>query len=190
MTSVKRQSYLAQNNRASKAFIGSSSNKSDNRNYIDLLESNKLELFKAFAGLSEISVRPKALARLFILQNPSANRYSQQDLDKIIQTFLHIWKSRSGNKLKAKTPDVYYGRSHMECYNFCQHCEDHFPTAKAIEPNQIPFATFFLWDLINFCWQQHKRKLEGESSVLISWIKFKAFFHKFLGNSQAFVNSY
>ncbi len=91
---------------------------------------------------------------------------------------------------KTKTPDVYRDRSHMECYNFCQQCEDHFATCGATGPNQIPFAASFLWDQINFRWQQYKRKLEAESLVPISWDEFKAFFRKALGDSRAFVDSY
>ena len=30
--------------------------------------------------------------------------------------------------LKARTPETYWGKSHMECYHFCQQCEDHFET--------------------------------------------------------------
>ncbi len=111
-------------------------------------------------------------------------------MDHLLQTFLQASKGGSGDKLKAKTPDVYYSRSHMECYNFCQQCEDHFATCGATGPNRIPFATSFLRERINFCWQQHKRKLEAESSVPISWNEFKAFFRKALGDFQAFVDSY
>ncbi len=104
--------------------------------------------------------------------------------------FLQASKGRSGDKLKAKTPDVYHGRSHMEYYNFCQQCEDHFDTCGAIVPNQIPFVATFLRDQINFRWQQLKRKLEAKSSVPISWDKFKAFLRKALGDSRVFVDSY
>ncbi len=78
----------------------------------------------------------------------------------------------------------------MECYNFCQQYEDHFATCGAIGPNRIPFAASFLRDRINFRWQQHKRKLEAESSVPISWDEFKAFLRRALGDSRAFVDSY
>ncbi len=111
-------------------------------------------------------------------------------MDHLLQTFLQASKGRSGDKLKAKTPDVYYGRSHMECYNFCQQYEDHFAICGATEPNRIPFVASFLRNWINFHWQQHKRKLIAESSVPISWDKFKVFFWKALGDSRAFVNNY
>ncbi len=104
--------------------------------------------------------------------------------------FFHASKGGSGDKFKARTPDVYRGRLHMECYNFCQQCEDHFATCEATGLNQILFAVSFLWDRINFRWQQHKRKLEAESSVPISWDEFKAFLRKALGDSRAFVDSY
>ncbi len=111
-------------------------------------------------------------------------------MDHLLQTFFQASKGGSGDKLKAKTPDVYRGMSHMECYNFCQQCEDHFATCGAIGPNRILFAASFLRDRINFCWQQHKRKLEAESLVLISWDKFKAFLRKALGDSRTFVDNY
>ncbi len=78
----------------------------------------------------------------------------------------------------------------MECYNFYQQCKDHFVICGATGPNRILFADFFLRDQINFRWQQHKRKLEAENSVPISWDEFKAFLRKALGDSQAFVDSY
>ncbi len=78
----------------------------------------------------------------------------------------------------------------MECYNFCQQCEDHFATCRDTGPNRILFAASFLWDQINFRWQQYKRKLEAESLVPISWDEFKAFLRKTLRDSWAFINSY
>ncbi len=111
----------------------------------------------------------------------------QKNMDHLLQTLLQASKDRSRDKLKAKTPDVYCGKSHIECYNFCQQYEDHFATCGATRPHQIPFAASFLRDRINFRWQQYKRKIEGESSVLIPWDEFKAFLRKTLGDSQAFV---
>ncbi len=78
----------------------------------------------------------------------------------------------------------------MKCYNFCQQCEDHFATCVATEPNRILFTASFLRDRINFRWQQHKRKLEAESSVPIPWDEFKVFFRKTLRDSRAFMDSY
>ncbi len=111
-------------------------------------------------------------------------------MDYLLQTFLQASKGGSGDKLKITTPDVYHGRSHMECYNFCQQCEDHFATCGAIGPKQIPFTASFLRDQINFRWQQYKRKLEAESLIPISWDEFKAFLRKTLGDSRVFVDSY
>ena len=70
--------------------------------------------------------------------------------------------------VKAGSPDVYCDKSHMECYNFCQQCKDHFATAEAMGPNRIPFAVFFLHDRINFHWQQYKQEHEAESIVSIT----------------------
>ena len=46
--------------------------------------------------------------------------------------------------LKARFPDLYYGNFHLDCYRFCQQCEDHFDTTEANGPNHISFAAFFL----------------------------------------------
>ena len=63
--------------------------------------------------------------------------------------------------LKARFPDFYYGNSHMDCYRFCQQCEDHFETAGASGPNRIPFAASFLRGSVVQRWHQHKRRFEG-----------------------------
>ena len=47
--------------------------------------------------------------------------------------------------LKAKVPDVYYGKLYMDCYHVCQQYKDHFETPRAIETNQTPFAASFLY---------------------------------------------
>ncbi len=193
MTSVKGRGRPARRGQVSEAPTGPPSSNGDHK---DPLRSNKTEPSEApdgsetLAGPLEAPSKPSQAPPLSVLQDLGANCYSQQDLDRIIQTFLHVSKGGSGDKLKAKTPDVYRNRLHIECYNFCQQYEDHFATYGATRPNQIPFATSFLRDRINFRWQQHKWKLETESSVPISWDEFKAFLRKALGDSRAFVDSY
>ena len=54
--------------------------------------------------------------------------------------------------LKAKVLKVYYGKSHIDCYHFCQQCEDHFETAGATRTNRTPFAASFLRGSISVCW--------------------------------------
>ena len=75
----------------------------------------------------------------------------------------------------------------MECYHFCQQCEDHFKTSGATGMNCIPFAASFLRGSISFRWAQHKRC--HESATPITWSEFKAFPQKDLGSSQAFIDS-
>ena len=58
-------------------------------------------------------------------------------------------------------------KSHMECYNFYQKCKNYFAIAGARRANQIPFATSFLQDQINFYWKQYKRKHDANSSALV-----------------------
>ena len=102
----------------------------------------------------------------------SIAKYTKEDLQKILRTVLETQTLPSNGPrekpLKVISPDVYCGKSHMECYNFCQQCEDHFATAKAKGANHIFFTTSFLHNCINFRWQQYKRKYEAESSVPIT----------------------
>ena len=90
---------------------------------------------------------------------------------------------------KAKVPEVYYGKSHMDCYHFCQQCEDHFETAGATGTNRTPFAASFLRGNISVRWTQYKRRHRGEELIPISWTEFKAFLQKNLEESKSFVDS-
>ena len=49
---------------------------------------------------------------------------------------------------KAQFLDLYYRSLHMNCYRFCQLCEDHFKTAGAKKPNRNLFAALFLHGLV------------------------------------------
>ncbi len=159
MTPVKGRGRPVRRGQASKAPTGPPSS---NGNHEDPLGSNKPGLSETSAGSEtpeaptgplEAPPGPPQALSLPVPQDPGANCYSQQDLDRIIQTFLQNSKGGSGDNAKAKTPDVYRGRSHMECYNFCQQCEHHFATCGATGPNQIPFAASFFRHQINFRWQ-------------------------------------
>ena len=46
--------------------------------------------------------------------------------------------------LKAKTPETYWSKSHMECYHFCQQYEDHFEISGTTGMNYTPFVASFL----------------------------------------------
>ena len=97
------------------------------------------------------SSHDKALVNPPAVEPPIA-KYTKKDLQRILRTVLKARALPSDGTrekpLKARSPDVYRGKSHMECYNFCQQCEDHFATARAKGPNRIPFAAFFLRDRI------------------------------------------
>ncbi len=46
--------------------------------------------------------------------------------------------------LKPQNPDLYYGNLHMECYYFCQQCEDYFEVVGLLGHKRVPFAAGFL----------------------------------------------
>ena len=117
------------------------------------------KLFDQLAGL----LGPKPLADAPAAATHIA-KYSEEDLQRILKTVLKaralapasapapIVTKVSWEKLKARFPNVYCGKSHIDCYNFCQQCENYFATARVTGPTQILFATSFLWDRISFCW--------------------------------------
>ncbi len=69
-------------------------------------------------------------------------------------------KDNTDRPLKPWNPDLYYGHSHMECYYFCQQCEDHFEVTGSLGYKRIPFAVGFLKDRILNQWQQHKTRMQ------------------------------
>ena len=70
-------------------------------------------------------------------------------------------------KLNAHFSDIYYGKSHMDCYNLCQQCKDSFATVRATGPIRIPFAAFFLRNRISFRLQQYKQKHDADTLALV-----------------------
>ena len=59
--------------------------------------------------------------------------------------------------LKARTPETYSGKSHMDWYHFCQQYEDYFETSGVIGINRTPFAATFHYCSISLRWTQYKR---------------------------------
>ena len=89
--------------------------------------------------------------------------------------------------LKARFLDVYYRNSHMDCYHFCQQCEDHFGSARATGNNRIPFAASFLRGTMVQQWQQDKRR--SQRLVPMMWLEFKNFLQKNLGDFRVFIDN-
>ncbi len=89
--------------------------------------------------------------------------------------------------LKPRNPDLYYSHLHMECYYFCQQCEDHFEVAGSLDHKRVPFAAGFLKARILNRWQQNKTWMQRNRLAPMTWDEFKAFLRKSLGESNAFV---
>ncbi len=86
MTSVRGQGRPAHRDQASEALTGPPSSNGDHENPLGSDEPGPSE---APTGPLEAPPRPsQAFPLPNVPQDPSANRYSQQDLDRIIQTFL------------------------------------------------------------------------------------------------------
>ena len=91
----------------------------------------------------------------------SASPVSTKELFKLLlRTYMDIVKNQAQvqapvqipaplvepkkQSLKAYFPDLYFKKLYLDCYRFCQQCEDHPDTARANGDNHIPFATSFL----------------------------------------------
>ena len=87
-----------------------------------------------------------------------ALKYSEADLMRILKIFLETKgqepKAKVSRKqpLKAKVPDIYFRKTHMDYYHFFQQYKDYFETAGAIGSNCTPFTVSFLCGKINFWW--------------------------------------
>ena len=117
---------------------------------------------------------------------------SEDLFTKFMKVFMETTQARDQLKprerpLKARTPKTYSGKSHIDCYHFCQQCEDYFETSGTTRMNHTPFAAIFFHGSISLRWAQHNRC--HKCATLITWSKFKAFFWKDLGSSQAFIDS-
>ena len=69
---------------------------------------------------------------------------------------------------KAKVPELYYDKLHMDYYHFYQQCKDYFETAWVGETNRTLFAAFFLCKNISVRWTQYKRRHQGEELTPIT----------------------
>ena len=92
-----------------------------------------------------------------------AFKYSKVDLMRILKIFSKSKDQKPKAKvprkrpLKAKVPDVYFGKLHMDCYHFYQQYEDHFEIDNATRSNCTLFAALFLCGKINFQRHQHQK---------------------------------
>ena len=132
---------------------------------------------------SEISKQPERPLGPKPPADTSISKYFEDDLQRIFKTVLEaqapipvpapafallsasVVSEVLREKLKACSLDIYRGKSYMDCYNFCQQCEDYFATAGATGSTQILFATSFLRDGISFRWQQYKQRHDTKTSV-------------------------
>ncbi len=98
-------------------------------------------------------------------------------------------RDNTDRPLKPRNPDLYYDNLHMECYYFCQQCENYFEVARSLGHKRVLFASGFLKDRILNQWQQHnKTRMQCNRLAPMTWDKFKAFLRKSLGESNAFVS--
>ena len=111
---------------------------------------------------------------------------SEDLFTKFMEMFIETTQARDQSEpwerpLKARTPETYSRKSHIDCYHFYQQCEDYFKTSGATGMNHTPFAAIFLRGAINLKWAQHKHR--HKRATPITWSEFKTFLRKDLGSS-------
>ena len=69
---------------------------------------------------------PSRASALALVEPTLALKYSEADLMRILKIFSETKDQEPQAEipcerpLKAKVPDVYFGKSHIDCYHFCQ----------------------------------------------------------------------
>lgn len=86
---------------------------------------------------------------VIVITAPPVPKYTKEELQQILKPVLEaqasITSKESENRLlKAYFPDDYYKKSYIECFNFCQQCEDYFAAIRVKGINQIFFTAYFL----------------------------------------------
>ena len=113
--------------------------------------SNFFLSFELDNDLSDQPVEPPGAnfpVTVVFATTPTVPKYTKKELQRIFKIVLKAWDK----PLKARFLDVYCRKSYMECYNFCQQCENYVSTTEAKGANQILFAVSFFWDRISFYW--------------------------------------
>ena len=145
---------------------------------------------KSNAGSNEAFTKVPTLPEAPTL--PLAPLPTEDLFTKFIKVFIKTTQAQAlaeqqERLFKARILETYSGKSHMDCYYFCQQYEEYFETSGTIRMNCTLFAAIFFCGTVSFRWAQLKYR--HKSATLIMWSNFKVFFRKDLRNSQAFIDS-
>ena len=120
---------------------------------IDFIEQNELANAQGSARRSDASSNKTPI--LFETPTPPLAPPPSKDLfSKFIKVFIETTQAQAlaepqKRLLKAKTPEIYLGKFHMEYYHFYHKCEEHFETSGNTRTNRTPFVTSFLHGFIS-----------------------------------------
>ena len=96
-------------------------------------------------AFTEAPILPEAPTSLFVPPT------SENLFTKFMKVFIETMQAQAQTlaepqkrQLKVRTPETYFGKSHMDCYHFCQQCEDYFEISDTTRMNGTPFAATFL----------------------------------------------
>ena len=123
---------------------------------------------KSNIGSNEAST--KALTPPEALIPPLVPPPTKDFFTKFMKVFMEMTQAQPlaepwEHPLKARTPENYWGKSHMECYHFCQQCKNHFEIFGVTGVNRTPFAALFLYGFISLRWAQYKCRHESATPI-------------------------
>ena len=155
---------------------------------VNPLKQDELAGARSNAGSNEAPTLLKALTPPLVLP-PSENLFTKfiKVFMKTMQTQAQVLAELRKRSLKARTTKTYWGKSHMDCYHFCQQYKAYFEISGTTGANCTPFAASFLRGSFSLRLAQHKRRYK--SVTPITWSEFKSFLQKDLGSFQAFIDS-
>ena len=140
------------------------------------------------AGSDKASILSKAPIAPFVPPT------SEDLFTKFMKVFMETTQAQDREQLelrkrplKARTPETYSGKSHIDCYHFWQQCEDYFKIPGTTKMNRTSFGTTFFHGSISLRWAQYKR--HHKRAIPITWSEFQAFLRKDLRSFQTFNDS-
>ena len=146
------------------------------------------------AGVRSNSGSNKAFTSPEAPTPPFVSFFAKDLFTKFIKVFMETTQAQTQvlaesqeRPLKAIKSEIYWDKSYMECYHFCQQYKDHFKTSGVTGINCTLFKTSFLRDSMSIRWAQYKRHYKSPNPITRS--NFKAFFQKNPRSSQAFTDS-
>ena len=116
----------------------------------DKLASPQGQAERSDTGSNKAFIPPKAPTLFLILLTENFFTKFMKAFVKSTQAWDREQAEPQEQLLKIKSLETYSKKSHMDCYHFCQQCEDYFEISSTIGINRTLFAALFFRSTISF----------------------------------------